>query len=85
MRICMEFSHAKIYVHLFSATSNQKSRARVHETGLLFFISWEMAIITLGQRYESGLPFPILKRGISLRKSCVVLEIRAGDNGLIWL
>lgn len=85
MRICMEFSHPKIYVSLFSATSNQKSHARVHETGLLFFISWELAIITLGQSYESGLLFPILKWGISLRKSCVVLEIRAGDNGLIWL
>lgn len=26
-----------------------------------FFISWEMAIITLDQSYESGLLFPILK------------------------
>lgn len=61
MRICIEFSHPKIYVHLFSATSTQKYHARIHETGLLFFISWEMAIITLGQSYESGLLFPILK------------------------
>lgn len=37
MRICMEFSHPKIYVSLFSATNNQKSCARAHETGLLFF------------------------------------------------
>ena len=57
MGTCME----KIYVQLISATSNQNSHARVHETGLLFFISWEMAIITLGQSYESGLLFPILK------------------------
>lgn len=37
MRICMEISHPKIHFPLFSATSNEKSRAREHETGLLFY------------------------------------------------
>lgn len=37
MRICKEFSHPKVYACLFSAARNQKSRARLHATGLLLY------------------------------------------------
>lgn len=85
MRICLEFSYPRIFVHLLSAAKQSKVSCNSTWNRIALFISWETAIITLGQSYESGLLFPILKWGISLRKSCVVLEIRAGDNGLIWL